>query len=520
MLTRVRRLRRRSGLIVWILTVVVAVVATALLVGGDDEDEDKPAAAKPPPPTAPPPAALRSDPELRPPALSVDVTPRRPGNRLVFMSPRMEEAKRDGRTHQQGALAVDEQGRTRWFHAAPDGEPITDVRVQRYRGKPVLTWWEGAASMLGIGRGRCVIVDESYREIASVQAGNGKTSDLHEFRLTPRGTALLTIYSRSRQDLTELGGKPNSQVTQGIVQEVDVESGRVLFEWESLDEIKPEESVRPLPKPPQDSFDYFHINSVAEDNDGNLLVSARHTSAVYKINRKTGKLMWRLGGKNSDFRLGKGVRFALQHDAQRDENGNLRLFDNGPEPKEGEAPEPSSAKVIRLDMRRMRATLVRRLRQPDGMYAMSQGNVDSAGGGELVVGWGSTGAVSWFGAGGNVLLDAHLPAQYDSYRAHVGRWTGRPDEPPVMELRREREQVTVWASWNGATRVQAWQVMAGPSAEKLQPVGRPAPWKGIETAIVRATAQPYIAVQALDGAGRPLQRSEPVRAPAPPPPRP
>ena len=510
MLTPVSLLRRRRGMLVWLVTVVAALVATAVLFVGDDDGEDRTAEQAEAPsrtPAAKPGAdPLRSRPDLQPPPVSVDVQARRPGNRVIFVSPRMEKVKRDGPTHQQGALAVDERGRTVWFSPGPDDQPRTDVRVQRYRGRPVLTWWEGAATQFGIGRGRGVIVDQSYRQIATVQAGSGETLDLHEIRLTSRGTALLAIYSRDRRDLRPIGGKRNAQVTQGIVQEVDVESGRVLFEWKSLDHVDPAESVRPIDQPPLDSYDYFHINSVAEDRDGDLLVSARHTNAVYKVDRDTGEVIWRLGGKKSDFDVAPDAQFALQHDAQRMRGGLLRLFDNGAE--EG---VPSSVKYLRLDMRRMRATLARRLPQPDGMWAESQGNADAAGGGETVVGWGSIGAFSVFGPGERLLFDAHLPAEYDSYRAYMDRWVGRPAVPPALEAEREGGQVTVWASCNGATEVRAWQVLAGPSPNLLEPVGRPAPWTGLETAIVRATPGPYVAVAALGADGRRLRRSAAIR---------
>ena len=504
--SRVTFVRRRSAqLVLLAMVALAAVVAVVLLAGG--EDDPSPPPPRPQAAVAPPPSVerLQSRPDLKPPALAVDDVPRRPGRRLIFVSPRMEDAKRDARTHQQGALAGDQLGRTVWFRPAPDGQPLTDVRVQRYRGKPVLTWWQGAASKYGVGRGEGVIVDRSYRTVATVQAGNGQTVDLHEFRLTEKGTALVTIYSRARRDLTPLGGKRNAQVTQGIVQEIDVESGRVLFEWESLDEIKLSESIHPLPKPPQTSWDYFHINSVDEDTDGNLLISARHTNAVYKIHRRTGEVLWRLGGKKSDFRMGPGTRFALQHDAQRVANGHLRVFDNGAKAKKDQ--RPSSVKVLRLDTRRMRATLVRRLRQPDGMWAESQGNAHTAGGGGVMVGWGSTGAFSWLDARGRVLFDAHLPAEYDSYRAYLAGWMGRPAARPAVQAKREDEQVTVWASWNGATGVSAWQMLAGNKPRALRPVGRPAPWTGLETTIVRATGARYVAVAALDAAGRRLRTS-------------
>ena len=474
----------------------------AALLGGCGGSDRKPAAAGPSPPVAP----LVSRPDLRPPRVAVDRAPERPDGRLIFVSPRLENVPRDGRTHQQGALALDGRGRTVWFRPVADGEPVTDLRVQRYRGRPVVTWWQGAATKLGIGRGVGVIADSAYRRIATVRAGNGETADLHEFLLTRRGTALLTIYSRVRRDLRALGGRAGALVTQGIVQEVDVESGRVLFEWESIDEVAPDESYQQLPKGPDDSYDYFHVNSVEEDAEGDLLISARHTSAIYKVDRRTGRLEWRLGGRRSDFELGPGADFGLQHDARWLAPDLLQLFDNTSE----ERPGPSSVKVLRLDARRMRATLERRLAQPHAMRAKTQGNGQPLPDGGVMAGWGSTGAFSRFGRDGRLVFDAHLPAHYDSYRAYLHEWVGRPAVPPALRVRREKEQVTAWASWNGATEVRGWRLLAGPAPDALQPVGGVTAWQNLETTLTRMTDEPYLAVAALDGEGRELARSPAV----------
>jgi hypothetical protein len=98
---------------------------------------------------------------------------------------------------------------------------------------------------------------------------------------------------------------------------VDIETGEVLFEWHSLEHVGFEESTAG-PNPDQrDAYDYFQINSVAEDNVGNLLVGARKTSAIYKVDRESGEVIWRLGGNRSNFVMGEGARFAFQHDARR-----------------------------------------------------------------------------------------------------------------------------------------------------------------------------------------------------------
>ena len=495
--------RKRTLFALAAAVLAAGVVVLVLVLTGDSSDDEKAAAASAP-------SELRSRPDLQPPEVTVDVTS--PGRRdeLIFVSPRREDPKSP---QQQGALALDDRGRTVWFKRAPEGGPITDVRAQRYRGEPVITWWQGAATKTGIGTGEGVIVDRSYRKVATVRAGNGERMDLHEFLLTPRGTALLVIYSRTRRDLTAIGGLKDAQVTQGIVQEIDVETGEVLFEWRSIDDVDPSESHEEVPTKPEESYDYFHINSVDETEEGDFLVSARHTNTVYLVDRETAKVRWRLGGEKSTFEMGPGTVFGIQHDARELSDGTIQIFDNASEAEGNADQKASSVKRIRLDLRRKRATLVQKMRQPDGMWAQSQGNAQALPGGGVMAGWGSTGAFSLLDGRGRVLFDAHLPADYDTYRAFLKEWTGRPPTRPAIAVRRREQQVTVAASWNGATEVRAWQVLAGSAASDLKPVGRPAPWSGLETTTVRQTVEPYIAVAALDGEGRTLKTSRAVRRP-------
>ena len=216
-------------------------------------------------------------------------------------------------------MILDDAGQLVWFHPL-DTEGVTDFRAQRYDGRPVLTWWRGK-SELGVGDGHYVIVDDAYREIATVSAGNGLTGDIHEFLITDRDTALITIYHELPADLSSIGGPKDGAILEGVVQELDIGTGRVLFEWHSAPEVELEESYAEVPKAEKgeeaDAYDYFHINSVAEDEDGNFLVSARNTHAVYKISRARRKVMWRLGGKRSDYsaRQRRALRLAARRAA-------------------------------------------------------------------------------------------------------------------------------------------------------------------------------------------------------------
>ncbi len=188
-----------------------------------------------------------------------------------------------------------------------------------------------------------------------MRAGGGYLADLHELLITGEDTALITIYGLVPYDLSSVGGPEDGVVAEGIVQEVDIETGEVLFEWHSLEHVGIEESYFPPPEDPAEPFDYFHINSIDVDHDENLIISARKTSATYKIDRQTGDVLWRLDGKRGDFQMGPGTLTRYQHDARRLPDETLTIFDNG---EEGES-EMSRAIIVRLDEAAMRASLVR-----------------------------------------------------------------------------------------------------------------------------------------------------------------
>ena len=241
--------------------------------------------------------------------MEVSTPAKDPGQGDVFVAPKVGASQR-------GPMIIDPSGELVSFHPLPGTAQAFDFRAQAYDGEPVLTWWEGTpADFHGRGVGR--IYDTAYRPLATVRAGNGYQADLHEFKLTPRGTALIAAYEPVPQDLSSVGGPKNGTVYDQIVQEVDVTTGIVLFEWHSVGSIELSESYQPLPKDAKRVYDPVHVNSIDEEPDGNLLVSARHTHTVYEIDRSTAKIRWRLGGKRSSFDSGGKKLFAWQHDARR-----------------------------------------------------------------------------------------------------------------------------------------------------------------------------------------------------------
>jgi hypothetical protein len=400
-------------------------------------------------------------------------------------------------------MIVDNRGELVWFSK---NRYATDFRVQYYQGRPVLTWWEGRV-VAGHGVGDYVIFDGSYREITRVRAGNGQRGDLHEFSITPRNTALLTAYDPTPTDLSPIGGPKDGMAWGGIAQELNIETGEVLFEWRSLDHVGVEESY--YDKPPQDPrkpLDYFHINSIDIDFDGNFLISAKGTSTVYKVDRESGEILWRLGGKKSSFEMGPGTRTAFQHDARRQRDGTITIFDNGAPPK---VHEQSRGIVVDLDMDGMSATLVRQFTLPKKLLATSQGNVQVLPNGNVFVGWGSEPFFSEFSHDGELLFNARFSGKAQSYRAFRLPWKAQPTDEPALAVERGADdtKLTLYASWNGATEVASWEVLSGPAPDQLEPLGT-AHRKGFETAIALRTSQPYVGVRARDRSGKVLGASK------------
>lgn len=410
---------------------------------------------------------------------------------------------------QDGPMILDDAGRVVWFHPLPAGLAATMFRVQRYRGRPVLTWWQGR-TRYGHGRGEDVILDRHYRLVAVVRAGDGMMADHHELQLTARGTAYVTAYARRRMDLRAVGGPRDGTIFDSVVQEVDVASGRVVWQWRASDHVAVSEGVtRPKPGVPHD---FFHVNAVDEGPRGTLLISARNAHAIYDVEKRSGRVLWRLGGTRSEFRLGPGARFAFQHDASWLGHDEISLFDNEATPPK--APQ-SRGLVLRLDFRDRTARVVRRYLHPDKLLIPAEGNVQTLPDGHVFTSWGAAGHVSEFARDGQLLFDLLLPPRSDTYQAFRAPWSGAPLDRPALAARRAGDALTVWASWNGATAVRAWQLLAGESSARLRPLGAPVQRSDFETTLRARTSARFVAVRALGAGDRPLGRLGQSRALAP-----
>lgn len=467
-------------------------------------------AGTPPPPRGPM-QSYRSQPNLHPPDVFVDVhsSTAQPG--YLFMSP--------FNSGQAGPMILDDSGRIVWFHPVNTGpraaSKATDLQVQSYRGEPVLTWWQDPLKPNGSGRRepQDVLFNEAYQQVGTVRAGNGLVPDVHEFVITPEGTALIAVKHDVSCDLSGIGGTNKGSVWDGSIQEVDIATGLVRWEWNSLDHVPMKEAFDSVKYASSSyPYDFFHMNSIEPLEGGGLLVSARDTWAMYDVDRKTGLIRWRLGGKHSNFKMGEGTETAWQHDARvvtpapAPDEMLISVFDNGAVPKE----HPQSRGLIELlNFHEHTATLQRELTHSKPLVAGSQGSVEPMSDGDTVVGWGQQPWVTEYEPSGAVSFDAHLAPVEQSYRALRYEWSGRPASPPKIAVEKLASgNLAVYASWNGATVATSWRVLEGSSPEALTPVAEH-PFESFETKfeVPLANGARVVQAQALGAQGEVLGSS-------------
>jgi hypothetical protein len=443
-----------------------------------------------------------SRPDLTPPV--VDVTKRSSGEPPgdIFVAPYSGPGR-------YGPEILNGSGQLVWDKPLAVGTRAADFRVQELNGQPVLTWWQDPLVTGGSRDSGIVIADSSYNDIVIVRAGNGYQADLHEFQITPQDTGLVTVYTAIRCNLSSVGGPSDGALADTLMQEIDLRTGLVMYEWHSVDHVPLKDSyVSPSPGDAATPFDFFHINSIDVMHDGSFLVSARNTWAAYDIDPVTGRVQWALGGRHSSFAMGPGTRTAWQHDARQLPDGDISFFDNGASPK---VHPQSRVIVLTLDYTHRTAQLVSSFQHPTPLLADSQGDFEPVSGGDWVTGWGQVPDFSLFSATGSLLFDAHLPSAYENYRTYWSPWVGTPTTPPAVAVRPNPDGhgQLAYATWNGATQMSSWRVLAGSTAASLAPAATAAR-SGFETTIPLATTAAVVEVQALDANGRVLGTSPPT----------
>ncbi len=450
--------------------------------------------------SAPPSAAItgvahyRSRPDLTPSLFSITGPAGLPARGFLFVNP-------------TGPVMIDDDGEAVWVREVPIAS--TNLRVQQYQGKPVLTWWQGKIAPYGVGiTGEYLMLDTSYREVLRVKAQQGLQADLHEFIINDAGIAYFTAYRTFSTDLRSIGGPRRGPALDATIQGVDLATGQLVFDWHSAEHIELAESYsRYGPSVP---FDPVHVNSIDPTTDGKLIVSARNTWTIYKIDLATGDIIWHLGGKKNDFEHGPDLHFAWQHDARGHPNNVITVFDD-----EGDPPEAKQSRglVLEVDETAMTAKVLKAYTHPSKpLLAASQGSVQILPNGDVLVGWGAEPYFTEYRADGTMVMDGRFE-YHQSYRTLRFPWTGTPTETPAIAAQRQPGgHSAVYASWNGSTETASWDVFGGPTPKELSLMGS-APKTGFETTI-RVEGEPaYVSARAVDSEGRVLATSAVISTP-------
>lgn len=407
---------------------------------------------------------------------------------------------------QSGPLILDNRLQPVWFQPVPENGVASNLSLQSYRGKPVLAWWQGVVTNTGATEsGEYEIVDQHYRTVARLRGADGWVLTLHEIVISGNN-AWVTANKNLPMNLSNYGGAYNGALIDSAVQEYNLKTGKLVRSWDALDHLPLSDSRASVPT---NGFpwDAYHVNAINLPGDGTFVLSMRNTWAAYKVNIRTGRIAWTLGGRHSSFSFGSGADFQWQHDvAVYPGSPLITLFDDHCCQITGggtyvSPTGPSRGLVLKLDQSSHTATLAGQYSHGPNFDADYMGSVEPLPNGNEFVGWGSAPYFSEYDASGHMLLDAVLPGPDLSYRVRVEPWTGLPQYPPSGAARRKDGGTTVYASWNGATRVVSWRILAGPSGGGLA-VAATAPRSGFETAVPIGTSYRTFKVEALNAAGR------------------
>ncbi len=453
-----------------------------------------------------------SAPDLHPPKVTggpTSVGERLPGDIMIANFYDLTQQPMVG---QSGPLILGGNLQPIWFKPVPQNVVASNLLAQTYEGKPVLSWWQGDVTATGqINSGEDVVVNQHYQKVATLKGADGWIPTLHEFVI--RGHyAWVTANKNVPAQLAKYGGVNGGAMIDSAVQEYDLRTGRLVYSWVASKHISENDSYA---VPPENGFpwDAYHVNSVDPLSNGSFLVSMRNTWAVYLVNEKTGRIEWTLGGKHSSFNVPKADRFQWQHDAQMLNPTTLSVFDDHCCMITGagvylDATGPSRGLVLGLNATSHTVKLKRLYSHGVSVESRYMGNVQTLSNGNAFVGWGDVPFMSEFSKSGQLIFDAVLPTPDITYRAYVQRWVGMPLYPPSGAALRMGGGTTVYASWNGATQVKSWKVVALDGSGSATVVGH-MPMTKFETAIRVTTGAGEFKVEAVDGAGKVIGTSKP-----------
>jgi hypothetical protein len=406
---------------------------------------------------------------------------------------------------QSGPLILDEELQPVWFQPVPEKLVASNLSLQTYEGKPALAWWQGVVTSTGATEsGEDVVVNQHYRTVARIRGKDGWKLTLHAIVIAGNDI-WVTANKNIAKNLSSYGGAYNGALIDSAVQEYSLKTGQLLFNWDALAHIPLGDSRATVPT---NGFpwDAYHVNAIDLTGTGSFLVSMRNTWAAYMVNVNSGQIEWTLGGKHSSFKFARGAEFQWQHDVALAAHSTVTVFDDHCCQLTGGgtsvAPTgPSRGLVLDLNQSTHLATLAAQYGEREGFKSEYMGDTQPLANSNTFVGWGSAPYFTEYSPTGKLLLEAEFPGSDLSYRTMVEPWVGLPLTAPAVATRPAGAATTVYASWNGATELASWRVIAAAGGGRLRAVATKAK-SGFETAISVPSGYRRFAVQALDSAGK------------------
>ena len=315
-------------------------------------------------------------------------------------------------------MVLENSGNLKFYKEIVNSPAAFDFKIQPNGAISfyTLTSWSRSFFFLD---GFITAMDLNYRVTGTFRVPGGDT-DAHDSLMRPNGNIIMLSYQDVTMDLTQFGGSPSAIVTDVRIVEID-SSGTKIFEWKGLDHFQIDETTSDisLQATPPNKIDYIHANSIDVAADGNLILSCRHLDAVVKINYQTGDIIWRLGGKKSDFIFPNDPLGgpSHQHCARMLANGDLLMFDNG------NLHNPPVSRAIEYQLNEnstpKTATLVWQFMNDPPLFSFATGSAQRLANGNTFIGWGtiSNPAATEVAPDGTKVLELALPQGMISYRA-------------------------------------------------------------------------------------------------------
>jgi hypothetical protein len=388
-----------------------------------------------------------------------------------------------------------------WFHPVQEKLVASNLSLETYEGKPALAWWQGVVTSTGSTEsGEDVVVNQHYQTVARIRGKDGWKLTLHAIDISGEDI-WVTANKNIAKNLSSYGGAYNGALIDSAVQEYNLKTGKLLLTWDALQHIPLGDSHATVPT---NGFpwDAYHVNAIDLTGNGSFLVSMRNTWAAYMVDVNTGRIEWTLGGRHSSFKFGRGAEFQWQHDVAMPSGSTVTVFDDHCCQLTGGGTSvpptgPSRGLVLKLNQGTHVATLEDQYGNREGFKSEYMGDTQPLADSNTFVGWGSAPYFTEYSATGKLLLEAEFPGSDLSYRTMVEPWVGLPLTSPAAAARASDGKTTVYASWNGATQVVSWRVLAAAGAGKLTAVATSTK-SGFETAISVPAGYDSFQLQALD----------------------